>query len=123
VQGLQEIVKNVERKFLTEHKAEFRPGDTVSLSLKILEGDKERLQPFQGVVIQHRGTGLGKTFTLRKASGNVYVERTFPLHSPMISEIKVLRRGKVRRAKLFYLRGISGKSTRIKEKKEIQRAK
>jgi len=117
VQGLQEIVKNAERKFLTENKADFRPGDTVSLSLKILEGDKERLQPFQGVILQQRGTGLGKTFTVRKASGNVYVERTFPLHSPMISEIKVLRKGKVRRAKLFYLRGVSGKSTRIKEKK------
>ena len=117
MQGLQEIIKNVERKYITENKAEFKPGDTVSLALRILEGDKERLQPYQCVVIQHRGTGLGKTFTVRKASGNVYVERTFPLHSPMISEIKVLRRGKVRRAKLFYLRNVSGKSTRIKEKK------
>jgi large subunit ribosomal protein L19 len=117
VQGLQEIIKNVERKYMTEKKAEFKPGDTVSLALRIREGDKERLQPYQGVVIQERGTGLGKTFTVRKASGNVYVERTFPFHSPMISEIKVLRRGKVRRAKLFYLRNVSGKSTRIKEKK------
>ena len=115
--GLQEIIKNVERKYLTENKAEFKTGDTVSLSLRILEGDKERLQPFQGVVIQHRGSGLAKTFTVRKASGNIYVERTFPLHSPMISDIKVMRKGKVRRAKLFYLRGVSGKSTRIKAKK------
>lgn len=121
--GLQEIIKNVERKFLIEREAEFRPGDTVSLSLRILEGDKERIQPFQGVVIQHRGTGLGTTVTIRKASGSVYVERTFPLHSPMISGIKVVRRGKVRRAKLFYLRNVSGKSTRIKEKKHISRAK
>ncbi len=117
MQGLQEIIKNAERKMLTENKEEFRTGDTISLSLKIQEGDKQRLQPFQGVVIQHRGSGLGKTFTVRKASGNVYVERTFPLHSPMISDIKVIRRGKVRRAKIFYLRGVSGKSTRIKEKK------
>ena len=121
--GLQEIIKNAEKKFLTENKADFRPGDTVSLSLRILEGDKERLQPFQGVVIQHRGTGLGKTVTLRKASGNIYVERTFPLHSPMISGIKIVRKGKVRRAKLFYLRDVSGKSTRIKEKKQTIHAK
>jgi large subunit ribosomal protein L19 len=117
IMGIQEIMKDVERKFLTENKEEFRTGDTVSLSLRIVEGDKERLQPFQGVVIQHRGSGLGKSFTVRKASGNVYVERTFPLHSPMISDLKVVRRGSVRRAKLFYLRGVSGKSTRIKEKK------
>jgi large subunit ribosomal protein L19 len=115
--GLQEIVKDVERKFLTDNKIEFKTGDTVSLSLKILEGDKERLQPFQGVVVQHQGSGLRKTFTVRKASGNVYVERTFPLHSPLISDIKVVRKGRVRRSKLFYLRGVSGKSTRIKEKK------
>ncbi len=115
--GLQEIVKDVERKFLTENKEEFKTGDTISLSLRILEGDKERLQPFQGVVIQSQGTGLKKTFTVRKASGNVYVERTFPLHSPMISDLKVVRRGSIRRAKLFYLRGVSGKSTRIKEKR------
>jgi large subunit ribosomal protein L19 len=117
VAGLQEIVKNVERKFLTENKEEFKPGDTISLSLRILEGEKERLQPYQGVVVSKHGNGLGKMFTVRKVSGNVYVERTFPLHSPMISDIKIIRRGKVRRAKLFYLRDVSGKSTRIKEKK------
>jgi large subunit ribosomal protein L19 len=117
VQGLQEIIKQVEKKYLTHNVAEFVPGDTVSVSLKILEGEKERIQAFSGVVIQKRGSGMGKTFTLRKASGNVYVERTFPLHSPLVSEIKVLRKGKVRRAKLFYLRAMSGKSTRIKEKK------
>lgn len=117
MQGLQEIIKQVEKKYLTQNVAEFVPGDTVSVSLKILEGEKERIQAFSGVVIQKRGSGMGKTFTLRKASGNVYVERTFPLHSPLVSEIKVLRKGKVRRAKLFYLRAMSGKSTRIKEKK------
>jgi large subunit ribosomal protein L19 len=117
VPGLQEIIKQVEKKYLTQNVAEFVPGDTVSVSLKILEGDKARIQAFSGVVIQKRGSGMGKTFTLRKASGNVYVERTFPLHSPLVSEIKVLRKGKVRRAKLFYLRAMSGKSTRIKEKK------
>jgi large subunit ribosomal protein L19 len=117
VQGLQEIMKNVEKKLLTKNATEFRPGDTVSVSLKILEGDKERLQAFSGVVVSKRGSGMGSTFTLRKASGNVYVERTFPLHSPLLSDIKLLRKGKVRRAKLFYLRDVSGKSSRIKEKK------
>jgi large subunit ribosomal protein L19 len=117
VQGLQEIMKQAEKKLLSKNTGEFQPGDTVSVSLRILEGDKERLQAFSGVVMGKRGSGMGKSFTLRKASGNVYVERTFPLHSPLISEIKVVRRGKVRRAKLFYLRDVSGKSTRIKEKK------
>jgi large subunit ribosomal protein L19 len=117
VQGLQEIMKQAEKKFISKNTQEFNPGDTVSVSLRILEGDKERQQAFAGVVVEKRGSGLGKTFTLRKASGNVYVERTFPLHSPLISEIKLMRKGKVRRAKLFYLRDISGKSTRIKEKK------
>jgi large subunit ribosomal protein L19 len=117
VQGLQEIMKHAEKNLLSKNTSEFGPGDTVSVSLRILEGDKERLQAFAGVVMQKRGSGMGKTFTLRKASGNVYVERTFPLHSPLISEIKVLRKGKVRRAKLFYLRAMTGKSSRIKEKK------
>ncbi len=117
MQGLQEIIKQAEKKYATKNTADFMPGDTVSVSLRILEGDKERLQAFSGVVMQKRGSGMGKSFTLRKASGNVFVERTFPLHSPLISEIKVLRKGKVRRAKLFYLRAMSGKSTRIKEKK------
>jgi large subunit ribosomal protein L19 len=115
--GLQETMKQVEKNLLTKNTGEFRPGDTVSVALRILEGDKERLQAFAGVVVQRRGSGMGTTFTVRKASGNVYVERTFPLHSPLISEIKVVRKGSVRRAKLYYLRKVSGKSTRIKEKK------
>ncbi len=117
MQGLQEIIKQAEKKYVSKNATDFMPGDTVSVSLRILEGDKERLQAFSGVVVQKRGSGMGKTFTLRKASGSVYVERTFPLHSPLVSEIKVVRRGSVRRAKLFYLRAMSGKSTRIKEKK------
>ena len=117
MQGLQEIMKNAERKLLTKNTMEFQPGDTVSVSLKILEGDKERLQAFSGVVVSKRGHGMGSSFTLRKPSGGVYVERTFPLHSPLLSDIKIVRKGKVRRAKLFYLRNVSGKSSRIKEKK------
>jgi large subunit ribosomal protein L19 len=115
--GLSEIMKVAEKKLLTKNAADFRAGDTISVSLRIIEGDKERLQAFAGVVVNKRGSGMGNTFTVRKASGNVYVERTFPLHSPLISEIKLVRKGSVRRAKLFYLRDVSGKSTRIKEKK------
>jgi large subunit ribosomal protein L19 len=115
--GLQEIMKQAEKGLLTKNTDEFNPGDTVSVALRILEGDKERLQAFAGVVIQKRGNGMGTTFTVRKASGNVYVERTFPVHSPLISEIKLVRKGSVRRSKLYYLRKVSGKSTRIKEKK------
>jgi large subunit ribosomal protein L19 len=110
-------MKQVEKGLLTKNNGEFKPGDTVSVSLRIIEGDKERVQAFVGVIVQRRGSGMGITFTVRKASGNVYVERTFPLHSPLISEIKVIRKGSVRRAKLYYLRKVSGKSTRIKEKK------
>jgi large subunit ribosomal protein L19 len=114
---MDQIIKDVERKALTDRAGNFSPGDTVSVSLTIREGEKTRIQPFQGVVIQTRGGGLNKTFTVRKASGNVYVERVFPLHSPLISEIKLVRRGHVRRAKLYYLRQRTGKSTRIKAAK------
>jgi large subunit ribosomal protein L19 len=115
---MNDIIKAVERKQLTDRKAtDFGPGDTINVSFKIREGDKERIQQFQGVVIQRSGAGLGSTVTVRKSSGNVYVERIFPTHSPLIAEIKVLKRGRVRRAKLFYLRERTGKATRIKEKK------
>jgi len=114
---VQEIMKAVERKQMAKRTIEYNPGDTISVSFRIKEGDKERIQIFQGVVIQTRGAGIGTTVTVRKSSGNVYVERIFPASSPLISEIKVLKRGKVRRAKLYYLRNRTGKSTRIKEKK------
>ncbi len=113
-----DIIKAVEKKQLSDRKLDFGPGDTINVSFKIREGDKERIQQFQGVVIQTSGTGLGHTVTVRKSSGNVYVERIFPTHSPLIAEIKVLKRGRVRRAKLFYLRALTGKATRIKEKKK-----
>jgi large subunit ribosomal protein L19 len=111
-------MKQVEKNLLTKNTMDFTAGDTISVGLRIIEGDKERIQAFQGVVVQKRGSGMGKSFTVRKASGNIYVERTFPLHSPLISEIKVMRKGSVRRARLFYLRELSGKSSRIKEKKQ-----
>lgn len=96
---------------------EFNPGDTVKVHLKVVEGDKERAQIFQGVVLQRRGQGVDATFTVRKVSGGIGVERVFPLHSPVISKIEVSRRARVRRAKLFYLRDRKGKAARLKEKK------
>lgn len=95
----------------------FRPGDTVRVNVRVKEGDKERLQAFEGVCISRRGAGVSATFTVRKVSNGVGVERIFPLHSPMVGDVTVVRRGRVRRAKLFYLRGLTGKATRIKERK------
>jgi large subunit ribosomal protein L19 len=95
----------------------FRSGDTLRVNVRVKEGDKERLQAFEGVCIARRGSGVSESFTVRKISNGVGVERIFPLHSPMIAEIAVLRRGRVRRAKLYYLRQLTGKATRIKEKK------
>ncbi len=94
---------------------DFKPGDTVRVHLKVIEGDKERAQVFQGVVLQRRGRGVDETFTVRKISSGIGVERIFPLHSPNITKIEVTRRAKVRRAKLFYLRERKGKSARLKE--------
>ena len=114
---MQEVIKKVEKTYVSDRTLTFRPGDTVAVSFNIHEGDKQRVQQFQGVVIQMRGSGIGMTFTVRKSSGNnVYVERVFPLHSPLISDIKIVRHGQVRRAKLYYLRGRVGKATRIKER-------
>jgi large subunit ribosomal protein L19 len=95
---------------------DFRPGDNVVVSYRIREGEKERIQDFRGDVLQISGEGLTKTFTVRKISSGVGVERIFPLSSPLVAAVKVTKRGKVRRAKLFYLRGLVGKKARIKEK-------
>ncbi len=95
----------------------FRAGDTLRVNVRVREGDKERLQAFEGVCIARRGAGVSETFTVRKISNGVGVERIFPLHSPMIESVTVVRRGRVRRAKLFYLRNVTGKSARIKEKR------
>lgn len=112
-----EAMKKITKEYLSDKVPGFNPGDTISVSMKILEGGKERVQAFQGIVIQRRGADLGQTVTVRKSSNGVYVERIFPLHSPLITEIKVTRRGKVNRAKLFYLRKLTGKATRIEEDK------
>jgi large subunit ribosomal protein L19 len=95
----------------------FRAGDTLKVNVRVKEGDKERIQAFEGVCIARRGRGVSESFTVRKISNGVGVERIFPVHSPMIADIAVLRRGRVRRAKLYYLRQLTGKATRIKEKK------
>ena len=97
--------------------APFRAGDTLRVNVRVREGDKERLQAFEGVCIARRGAGVSETFTVRKISNGVGVERIFPVHSPMLADIVVVRRGRVRRAKLFYLRNVTGKSARIKERK------
>jgi large subunit ribosomal protein L19 len=93
----------------------FRPGDTLKVNVKVIEGTRERIQLFEGVVIKRQGGGISETFTVRKISYGVGVERTFPVHSPKLEKIEVARRGKVRRAKLYYLRGLRGKAARIQE--------
>jgi large subunit ribosomal protein L19 len=113
-----DLISALEAKYIKDNVPEFRPGDTLRVSTRIKEGDKERIQAFEGVVIQRRGKGTGESFTLRKISSGVGVERIFPLFSPNITKIELIRKGKVKRAKLFYLRGLKGKSARIEEKKK-----
>ncbi|MEE2876392.1 MAG: 50S ribosomal protein L19 [Candidatus Neomarinimicrobiota bacterium] len=103
--------------FQRDNIPEFQSGDTVGVNVKVVEGGRERLQRFEGVVLSKKGTGTNSTFTVRKISSNIGVERIFPLHSPNIDSIEVVRRGKVRRAKLYYLRKLRGKATRIKERR------
>jgi large subunit ribosomal protein L19 len=107
----------VEKPFLRTDVPEFRPGDTVKVHVRVVEGTRERVQVFQGVVIRRQGGGLRETFTVRKISFGVGVERTFPVHSPSISKLEVASRGTVRRAKLYYLRDLRGKKARIKERR------
>lgn len=111
-------LEELQREGLREDIPDFGPGDTVRVSVRVREGDKERVQAFEGVCIGRRGGGISETFTVRKVSAGVGVERIFPLHSPAIAEIEVVRRGRVRRAKLYYLRELVGKATRIKERQE-----
>lgn len=108
---IQEITKEQLRKDIPS----FRAGDTLKVYVKVIEGSRERIQLFEGVVIKRRGGGISETFTVRKISYGVGVERTFPLHTPKIDRIEVARRGKVRRAKLYYLRALRGKAARIQE--------
>ncbi|MEG0366608.1 MAG: 50S ribosomal protein L19 [Coprobacillus sp.] len=110
-----QLVEQITKKQLRSDVPTFKPGDTVKVYVKIKEGEKTRIQLFEGVCIARRGGGVSETFTVRKISYQVGVERTFPIHSPIIDRIEVVKIGKVRRAKLHYLRGLSGKAARIKE--------
>lgn len=114
---MNDILREIEKSQLKDHKIKFNPGDTLKVHVRIKEGDKERIQVFQGTVIGRRGSGVGETFTVRKMSAGIGVERIFPLHSPNVVKIERVREGSVHRAKLYYLRGLSGKSARITEKK------
>lgn len=109
------LVDKVTKKFMKQDLPEFRVGDTVRVGVKIVEGKRERIQAFEGIVIAIKGSGIGKNFTVRRTSSGVGVERTFPMHSPKIDSIQVVRKGKVRRAKLYYLRGLQ-KESKIKER-------
>ncbi len=115
--GMQELINLIEAEHLNTEIPAFKAGDTITVNVRIVEGDKERIQQFKGVCIQRKGAGTSATFTVRKISNGVGVERIFPLHSPTLEKIEVLRRGKVRRARLFYLRDKIGKQGRIKELK------
>jgi large subunit ribosomal protein L19 len=114
---MQEVLRAESQSLKTDLPG-FRPGDVVKVHVRVVEGDKERIQMFQGVVLSRRGGGARETFTVRKMSGGIGVERIFPLHSSSIDRIEVVRRGKVRRAKLYYLRGLRGKAARIEERRE-----
>ena len=112
-----DIIKNLEQEQLKKDLPNFQPGDTVKVHVKVVEGNRERIQVFEGVVIRRSGGGLRETFTVRRVSYGVGVERIFPVHSPKIEKIEVVRKGKVRRAKLYYLRELKGKAARIKDKR------
>ncbi len=116
---MSDLIKFVEGDVATERAAHpaFNSGDTINVHVKIREGNKERIQVFQGMVIQRKNSGNGETFTVRKISNGIGVERIFPILSPNIDKIEVLRRGKVRRARIYYMRGKQGKAARVKEKK------
>ena len=109
------IIEAIDKESLKENLPAFNVGDTVRVSVKVIEGSRERIQGFEGVVIAKKGGGIGETFTVRRISFGVGVERTFPIHSPKITDIQVVRKGQVKRAKLYYLRGLTGKAAKIKE--------
>ncbi|MFA6957856.1 MAG: 50S ribosomal protein L19 [Thermoanaerobaculia bacterium] len=115
---MAEIMKLVEQQQTNREMPDFGPGDTIKVHVKVKEGDKERIQVFQGIVISRRGGGTREMFTVRKISSGIGVERMFPLYSPTIDKIEVQRHGRIRRAKLYYLRNLKGKAARIEEKRK-----
>jgi large subunit ribosomal protein L19 len=110
-----------QKEYLRDDIPEFRPGDTVRVNVRVREGEKERIQAFEGICIARKHGGINETFKVRKLSGGIGVERTFPLHSPMVQKIDVVRLGRVRRAKLYYLRALRGKAARIPERRRAGR--
>lgn len=116
---MQDIIRSIEEEQIKKDLPDFRPGDTVKVHVKVVEGTRERIQVFEGTVLKIRGSGLSRTFTVRRISYGVAVERTFLIHSPRIARVEITRRGKVRRAKLFYLRGLTGKKARVKERRRF----
>ena len=122
-EAIMHKLDDVDKASLREDIPAFRAGDTVKVHVKVIEGTRARVQVFQGVVIRRHGGGLGETYTVRKVSFGVGVERTFPLHSPVIEKIEVVTRGDVRRAKLYYLRDLRGKAAKIKEKRNVTPAR
>jgi len=112
-----DYIRMIEEEQMKKDLPDFRPGDTVRVHVRVIEGARERIQVFEGIVIKRKGGGLRETFTVRRVTYGVGVERTFPLHSPRIDKIEVVRRGRVRRAKLYYLRGLAGKAARIRERR------
>ena len=112
------IIESIEKAQLKEHVDQFNVGDTVRVYAKIREGEKERIQMFEGTVLKRQNGGIGETFTVRRIASGVGVEKTFPIHSPLVEKIEVVKRGKVRRARLHYMRARTGKSAKIKSKEE-----
>ncbi len=112
-----DLIREVEKQYLRDDIPKFFPGDTVRIHVKVVEGTRERTQVFEGVVIRRQGSGLRETFTVRRVTYGIGVERIFPVHSPVINRIEVVKRGRVRRAKLYYLRQRTGKAARIRERR------
>lgn len=113
---MNQLIEDITKEQLRTDLPDFRPGDSVTVHARIVEGERERIQLFEGVVISRRGKGISEMYTVRKISGGVGVERTFPVHSPRVAKIVVTRQGRVRRAKLYYLRNLRGKAARIPER-------
>ena len=115
-----DLIREVTQDYLKTDIPDFRPGDNLTVHVRLKEGGKERIQIFEGLVIARKHAGVSETFTVRKISTGVGVERTFPLHSPSVAKVEVTRRGRVRRAKLYYIRGLRGKAARIRERSQIR---
>jgi large subunit ribosomal protein L19 len=115
-----DLIREVTREYLKTDIPDFRPGDNLRVHVRLKEGEKERIQVFEGLVIARKHGGVSETFTVRKISSGIGVERTFPLNSPSLAKIEVTRRGRVRRAKLYYIRGLRGKAARIRERSQIR---